>query len=128
MRIRSRSTQLMLATVLALALGAVPLIAGGAGATTNSAADKAASAPSADFSGLVKIGGGRKIYMTCRGKGSPTVVLVSGLGNAADIWSVTTDPKKSEPSSTRSPTSPGSAPTIVPEPYVRTRSSPLPPR
>ena len=57
MRLRSRSTQLMLATVLALALGAGPLIAGGAGATTNSAADKAASAPSADFSGLVDIGG-----------------------------------------------------------------------
>jgi pimeloyl-ACP methyl ester carboxylesterase len=93
MRQRSRSTQLMLATVLALALGAVPLIAGGAGATTSSAADKAASSPSADFSGLVDIGGGRKIYMTCRGKGSPTVVLVSGLGNAADIWSVTADPK-----------------------------------
>jgi pimeloyl-ACP methyl ester carboxylesterase len=85
MRLRSRSTQLMLATVLALALGAGPLIAGGgAGATTNSAAD---------FSGLVAIGGGRKMYMKCRGKGSPTVVLVSGLGNAADIWSVTTDPK-----------------------------------
>ena len=31
--------------------------------------------------------------MTCRGKGSPTVVLVSGLGNAADTWSVTADPK-----------------------------------
>ena len=57
MRLRSRSTQLMLATVLAFALGAGPLIAGGAGATTNSAADKAASAPSADFSGLVDIGG-----------------------------------------------------------------------
>ena len=85
--------RLMLATVLALALGAGLLIAGGAGATTNSVADKAASSPSADFSGLVDIGGGRKIYMTCRGKGSPTVVLISGLGNAADIWSVTADPK-----------------------------------
>jgi hypothetical protein len=49
--------RLLLATVLALALGAGPLIAGGAGATTNSAADKAASSPSADFSGLVDIGG-----------------------------------------------------------------------
>jgi pimeloyl-ACP methyl ester carboxylesterase len=57
----------------------------------------AASTPRADFSGLVKFGGGRKIYMTCRGKGSPTVVLVSGLGNAADIWSVTTDPKNERP-------------------------------
>ena len=35
--------------------------------------------------------------MTCRGTGSPTVVLVSGLGNAADIWSVTTDPKNERP-------------------------------
>jgi pimeloyl-ACP methyl ester carboxylesterase len=93
MRLRSRSTQLMLATVLALALGAGPLIAGGTGATTNPAADEVASSPSADFSGLVDIGGGRKIHMECRGKGSPTVVLVSGLGNAADAWSVTADPK-----------------------------------
>jgi pimeloyl-ACP methyl ester carboxylesterase len=88
---------LMRTTVLALALGAGLLIAGDAGATTNSAADKAASVPSADFSGLVDIGGGRKIYMKCQGSGSPTVVLVSGLGNAADIWSVTTDPKNGPP-------------------------------
>jgi pimeloyl-ACP methyl ester carboxylesterase len=26
------------------------------------------------------------MYMECQGKGSPTVVLVSGIGNAADIW------------------------------------------
>jgi len=37
------------------------------------------------------------MYMTCRGKGSPTVVLVSGLGNAADAWSVTADPKNERP-------------------------------
>jgi pimeloyl-ACP methyl ester carboxylesterase len=90
--------RLILVTVLALAVVAGLLIAGCAGSTTNSAAEGAettmtASTPSADFSGLVKIGGGRKIYMECRGKGSPTVVLVSGLGNAADIWSVTADPK-----------------------------------
>ena len=89
--------RLLLATVLALALGAGPLIAGGAGATTNSAADVAASAPRADFSGLVDIGGGRTMYMTCRGKGSPTVVLVSRLGDAADVWNVTADPKNERP-------------------------------
>ena len=49
------------------------------------------------FLGLVDIGGGRKMYMKCRGTGSPTVVLVSGLGNAADIWSVTADPKNERP-------------------------------
>ncbi len=102
MKLRSRSTHLMRATVIALALGAGLLIAGCADSTTNSTAEsadttKAASAPRADFSGLVDIGGGRKIYMKCRGTGSPTVVLVSGLGNAADIWSVTTDPKNERP-------------------------------
>jgi pimeloyl-ACP methyl ester carboxylesterase len=35
--------------------------------------------------------------MECRGKGGPTVVLVSGLGNAADIWSVTPDPENEQP-------------------------------
>ena len=60
-------------------------------------ATKGNPAKNKDFSGLVDIGGGRKIYMECRGKGSPTVVLVSGLGNAADIWSVTADPKNERP-------------------------------
>lgn len=31
------------------------------------------------------------MYMTCSGSGGPTVVLVSGLGERADNWSVTTD-------------------------------------
>src|SRR5215210_6707024 len=94
--------RLIFLTVLALALGAGLLIAGCAGSTTDSTADRAdttmaASVPSADFSGLVSIGGGRKMYMTCRGTGSPTVVLVSGLGDAADVWSVTSDPKHERP-------------------------------
>jgi pimeloyl-ACP methyl ester carboxylesterase len=94
--------RLMPATVLALALGAGLLIAGCASSETNSTAESAettmaASAPRADFSGLVDIGGGRKMYMECQGKGSPTVVLVSGLGNAADVWSATSDPKNERP-------------------------------
>jgi pimeloyl-ACP methyl ester carboxylesterase len=102
MRLRIFSMHPMLASVLALALGALLLIAGCAGSTKNSTAGRAdttmaASAPSADFSGLVDIGGGRKMYMTCRGTGSPTVVLVSGLGDAADVWSVTADPKNERP-------------------------------
>src|SRR5215212_1541742 len=53
--LRSFSMRLMLAAVLALALGAGPLIAGCAGSTTNSTADRAgttmaaSSAPRADF-------------------------------------------------------------------------------
>ena len=40
-----------------------------------------------DFAGLVDVGG-RNLYLECRGRGSPTVVLQSGFPNAADIWSV----------------------------------------
>jgi pimeloyl-ACP methyl ester carboxylesterase len=50
-----------------------------------------------DFAGLVDIGGDRKIYMECRGKGGPTVVLVSGLGDAAEVWSVASDPENERP-------------------------------
>ena len=35
---------------------------------------------------LVDIGGGRKIYLECRGTGSPTVVLISGTRGAYDDW------------------------------------------
>jgi pimeloyl-ACP methyl ester carboxylesterase len=43
----------------------------------------------ADFAGLVDIGDGRKMYLECRGEGSPAVVLISGKGDRADIWSTT---------------------------------------
>ncbi len=39
-----------------------------------------------DFVGNVEIGNGRTLYMECRGSGSPTVVLVTGLGERADNW------------------------------------------
>ena len=42
-----------------------------------------------DFAGLVDIGGGRKMYLECRGTGSPVVVLVSGLKGSAGDWDVT---------------------------------------
>jgi len=57
-------------------------------ATKTSAAASATSAPAqADRAGPVEIGGGRSIYLECSGTGSPTVVLISGIGNAGDIWS-----------------------------------------
>jgi pimeloyl-ACP methyl ester carboxylesterase len=52
------------------------------GATSSAASPVAAG----DFSGLVDIGG-RKIYLECRGQGSPTVILESGARAWADIWS-----------------------------------------
>jgi pimeloyl-ACP methyl ester carboxylesterase len=47
-----------------------------------------------DFAGLVDIGGDRKMYMECQGKGSPTVVFVSGGGDRTETWSKTLDPSQ----------------------------------
>jgi pimeloyl-ACP methyl ester carboxylesterase len=46
----------------------------------------------ADVTGTVDVGGGRRIYVECRGEGSPTVVLISGKGNGADDWNQVLDP------------------------------------
>jgi hypothetical protein len=43
---------------------------------------------SGDFAGLVDIGGGRKMYLECRGSGSPTVVFVAGLKASAEDWNI----------------------------------------
>ncbi len=45
------------------------------------------TAAAGDFAGLVEIGDGRKMYLECRGSGSPTVILESGYRNDAEIWS-----------------------------------------
>src|SRR3954453_11122516 len=54
----------------------------------------AAGAQTGNVAGLIDIGGDRKMYLKCRGKGSPTVVLVSGLRASADDWDIS----KSNPS------------------------------
>ena len=60
------------------------LIAGSSSTTTS-------SKPARSFAGLVDIGGGRKMYLECRGSGSPTVVFISGRSDRATIWSSVTD-------------------------------------
>jgi pimeloyl-ACP methyl ester carboxylesterase len=65
------------------------LIAGCSPSMTSAPTRGNASArPTRSFAGLVDIGGGRKmyLYLECQGSGSPTVVLVSGLDAAADVW------------------------------------------
>lgn len=46
------------------------------------------SKAAADFAGCVDIGGGRKMYLECRGSGAPAVVLVAGLKASADDWTM----------------------------------------
>ena len=52
----------------------------------------ARAADSEDFAGLVDIGGGRKMYLDCRGTGSPAVVLVAGLRGSAEDWNIAAKP------------------------------------
>ena len=46
-----------------------------------------AAAASSDFAGLVDIGG-RRLYLACKGSGSPTVILEAGAGSNGDTWSM----------------------------------------
>jgi pimeloyl-ACP methyl ester carboxylesterase len=73
---------------LITALGLLAMLLIAPPPTLAQSATPAAASPSAasgDFSGVVDIGG-RKIYLECRGQGSPTVILESGAGAWADIW------------------------------------------
>ena len=86
----SKKMMLVLATMVAVVLGvaATALAAGPSpGDSAKGILGKGELGKNnKEFSGQVGIGGGRKIYMKCRGKGSPTVVLVSGARGAFDDW------------------------------------------
>jgi pimeloyl-ACP methyl ester carboxylesterase len=69
-----------------LILGVMIAIAGLITACSNPARTASRTAASSDFAASVEIGGGRKMFVECRGAGAPTVVLVSGLDAAADLW------------------------------------------
>ena len=53
--------------------------------------------PPAETAGTFDVGGGRMMYMECRGTGSPTVVLVSGQRASAEDWSMVADGVNSPP-------------------------------
>ena len=75
---------------LGLALmGVLALVAPSPGAAepTREAAGQPSPAQGGDFAGRVEIAGGRKLYLECRGRGRPTVILVSGYPNRGDVWS-----------------------------------------
>jgi pimeloyl-ACP methyl ester carboxylesterase len=69
------------ALAVAVLLGAAAILG------THRAAPPAAVAGQNDFAGLVDIGG-RRLYLECRGTGSPTVVLEAGYRNHGGIWSL----------------------------------------
>jgi pimeloyl-ACP methyl ester carboxylesterase len=71
--------------VLALVVALLAPAAGRAREATPAAPDGTPSAAGGDFAGLVDIGG-RSLYLTCKGAGSPTVVLESGTGDTSAVW------------------------------------------
>jgi pimeloyl-ACP methyl ester carboxylesterase len=89
---------LILAAMVAVVLGAAATaLAASPGHNTHSAKGtlgKGDLGNNKDFAGLVNIGGHRKMYMECQGKGSPTVVFVSGAGDRTETWSQKLDPSK----------------------------------
>ncbi len=52
----------------------------------------APASASDNFARLIDIGAGRKMFLECRGSGSPTVILESGYRNDAEIWSTELEP------------------------------------
>ncbi|MCD6029167.1 MAG: hypothetical protein K0S78_1341, partial [Thermomicrobiales bacterium] len=71
--------------VIALIILTLAVPTSGFAQSATPAATSSPSAASGDFSGLVDIGG-RNLYLECRGEGSPTVILESGAGGRADVW------------------------------------------
>jgi pimeloyl-ACP methyl ester carboxylesterase len=88
----NRMFQQSCVSVLGLLIIIGSLSGGESPSTTSSLTNANSSAkPTDSFGGLVDIGSGRKMYLQCRGSGSPTVVFVSGRSDRADIWSRATD-------------------------------------
>lgn len=92
-----------LALLLAGCAGSSDGSSSAAGSAEEAAASNTGGLDTGDSrSGLVDIGGGRELYLECRGAGSPTVVLVSGTQGAHDEWthvfedSDATEPKPSD--------------------------------
>ena len=77
-----------LAVVGVTLLGGCSLLAPSptSGRSSSAGPDRSSAAPRPDIASLVEIGGGRRLYLECRGSGSPTIVFVSGTGGAADEW------------------------------------------
>lgn len=70
------------------ALVVLTILAGGIVAVSGMRAEARSSAAggNAGFAGLVDIGGGRRLYLACKGTGSPTVVLEAGYRSPATVW------------------------------------------
>jgi pimeloyl-ACP methyl ester carboxylesterase len=72
-------------TIRVLVHGAIAFMALGVSVMVHTATAK-------DLAGLIDVGSGRSLYLACRGKGAPTVVLISGGWEAGWIWTYALPP------------------------------------
>lgn len=86
LRIRPRAHGVCALVVLALLL---PACTAGEARPQPSATTTSSATPAAPIAGFFDVGGGRRIYLECRGSGAATVVLIGGLRAAADYWNRT---------------------------------------
>jgi pimeloyl-ACP methyl ester carboxylesterase len=122
--------------LLLAALATAVLLASGVALADSPSANnpgKGNSGNHKDFAGLVDIGGDRQMYMECQGKGSPTVVFVSGGGDRAETWSKTLDPSKqavlpaiAETNRVCAYDRPGTVLPVGEEDFLPSRSDPVP--
>jgi pimeloyl-ACP methyl ester carboxylesterase len=135
----SRKMVLLLASIVAVVLSAAATALAASpshnndSATKGNPATKGNSAKNKDFAGLVDIGGGRQMYMECRGKGRPTVVFVSGFPERTETWSTTLDPSKqavlpaiAETNRVCAYDRPGTVLLVGEEDFLPSRSDPVP--
>lgn len=88
-RARPRRRTHVVALVAGVALAAGACTSGSSsdaeGTTATISSSPVTAAGQGDIAGTFDIGG-RKVYIQCTGQGSPTVILISGGGIAADLW------------------------------------------
>jgi pimeloyl-ACP methyl ester carboxylesterase len=103
---------LLVGAAMAVLSGACSATSGDLATTSGTALTPPTSPPAQpDRAGPVDLGGGRGIYLECTGTGSPTVVLVSGFGDNAEVWN-TSQTTPSSTASAATSTAQSTAPTV----------------
>ncbi|HEX2516072.1 MAG TPA: alpha/beta hydrolase, partial [Chloroflexota bacterium] len=83
---KGRETLMRRCVALTVGLSLISLGAAPAPAGAQPAAQDSPPGGGGAFSGLVDVGGGRRLYLDCRGAGAPKVVLEAGYGNHGAVW------------------------------------------
>lgn len=77
------------AAILLAALAGIAAVAVPSAAHSSKRSRQAGGSPAhGKFAGQINIGGGRKLYLRCAGRGGRTVILESGIHDSSDVWTL----------------------------------------